>query len=64
MRRINENAAFGGVFLLLLFLFLVGLVFELMALLAKQILFCLSYPSSPLCSGYFGGWILKTICLG
>jgi hypothetical protein len=35
---------------------LVGLGFELKALLAKQVLLCLSHTSSAFGSGYFGDW--------
>jgi hypothetical protein len=34
--------------------FLVGLGFKFSFELAKQALYCLSYTSSPFCSGYFG----------
>jgi hypothetical protein len=34
--------------------FLVGPGFELVFMLGKQVLYCLSYMSSPFCSGYFG----------
>jgi hypothetical protein len=41
--------------LLFVFLFsLVGLGFEVRALLAKQALYCLSNTSSPFCCSYFG----------
>jgi hypothetical protein len=32
--------------------------------LAKQVLYSLSCTSSPFCSGYFGDWVSRTICLG
>jgi hypothetical protein len=43
----------------------VGLGFELRAfVLAKKVLYCLSHTCSPFCSSYFGGGVLRTICLG
>jgi hypothetical protein len=45
--------------------YFVGLGFELKSFtLAKQALYCLSHTSSPFFSGYFGGGISRTICLG
>jgi hypothetical protein len=32
--------------------------------LAKQVLYCLSHTSSPICSGYFGDEVSWSICLG
>jgi hypothetical protein len=36
------------------FSFFVVLGFELSFMLARQVLYCLSYVSNPFCSGYFG----------